>query len=324
MKRKPVWILASIVVLLFASTLLWNFSMQAAGPAGRGTKGRRVADNLQKQNFDIRDISDKDTALKFERRMEKLSSKEKEKNANLKLAMRSAEAKKARIAPELDVAFSSLTDSLEVVQVKGKGRKFLTPSSSQPRENIVRSFMNDNRDLFGMSPQQVARLRKIGEYTNPNGKLSWVRMEQQLNGMRVFRGETVAAFTSGGDMVRMVGELPAGLEEAELPTEPKVSAPAAVVAAAASLGETLAEDQLVVKERSQDGRKVIFQSVEPFDQEIEVELIYFPLGAGVAPLAWSMVLWHGPQAYYVVADAMGVIDIFWRKSIVAEQTQTVT
>src|SRR5215468_249999 len=114
MKRKPVWILASIVVLLLASSLLWNYSMQAAGPAGRGTKGRRVADNLLKPNFDIRDIgadnllkpnfdirdigNDKETALKFERRMEKLSSKEKEKNANLKLAMRSAEAKKARIA----------------------------------------------------------------------------------------------------------------------------------------------------------------------------------------------------------------------------------
>src|SRR5262245_36068020 len=324
MKRKSVWILASIVVLLLASSLLWNFSMQAAGPAGRGTKGRRVADNLAKPNFDIRDIVDKDTALKFERRMEKLSSKEKEKNASLKLAMRSAEAKKARIAPELDVAISSLTDSLEVVQVKGRGRKFLTPSSSQPRENIVRSFMNDNKDLFGMSPQQVARLRKIGEYTNPNGKLSWVRMEQRLNGMRVFRGETVAAFSSGGDLVRMVGELPAGLEEAELPTVPKVGAAAAVVAAAASLDATLAEDQLVVKERSQDGRKVIFQSVEPFDADIEVELIYFPLGAGVAPLAWSMVLWHGPQAYYVVADALEGTDIFWRKSIVAEQTQTVT
>jgi len=57
MKRKPVWILASIVVLLLASSLLWNFSMQAAGPAGRGTKGRRVADNLPKPNFDIRSES---------------------------------------------------------------------------------------------------------------------------------------------------------------------------------------------------------------------------------------------------------------------------
>src|SRR5215471_269332 len=107
MKRKPVWILASIVVLLLASSLLWNYSMQAAGPSGRGTKGRRVADNLRKPNFDIRDISqDKETALKFERRMEKLSSKEKEKNASLKLAMKGADGKKANGDSDLEVAFS--------------------------------------------------------------------------------------------------------------------------------------------------------------------------------------------------------------------------
>src|SRR5262245_44670670 len=115
MKRKPVWILASIVVLLLASSLLWNFSMQAAGPAGRGTKGRRVADNLAKPNFDIRSKEDKDTVSKFERRMEKFSSKEKEKNANLKLAMRGAEVKKASGVPELEVTFGSMTNSPEVI-----------------------------------------------------------------------------------------------------------------------------------------------------------------------------------------------------------------
>jgi len=143
MKRNPVWIFASIVVLLLASTLLWNFSMQAAGPAGRGTKGR-VADNLAKPNFDIRDTETKDTVLKFERRMEKFSSKEKEKNASLKLAMRGAEVKKAKSVSDLEVAFSNLTNSLEVIEAKGKVRKALTPRSSQPRESIVRGFMNEN------------------------------------------------------------------------------------------------------------------------------------------------------------------------------------
>jgi hypothetical protein len=130
MKRNPVWIFASIVVLLLASTLLWNFSMQAAGSAGRGTKGRRVADNFAKPNFDIRDNENKETVLKFERRMEKFSSKEKEKNASLKLAMRGAEVKKAKSVSDLEVAFSNLTNSPGVIEVKDKGRKALTPRSS--------------------------------------------------------------------------------------------------------------------------------------------------------------------------------------------------
>src|SRR5262245_8348662 len=324
MKRKPLWIFASIVALLMASTLLWNFSMQAAGPAGRGNKRRADGDNRAKANFDIRDNQNKEAALKFERRMEKLSSKQKENNASLKLAMRGAEARKGRTAPGLEVAFGDLTGSPEVIEVKRNGRKFLTPSSAQPRENIVRSFMNEHTDLFGMGPQQVARLRKIGEYTNPNGKLSWLRMEQRLNGMKVFQGETMAAFSSGGEMVRMVGDLTPGLAEEELPTETKVSAAAAVVAAAASLDITLSESELSVKEISQDGRKVVFHQVEPFNDDIEVELMYFPLGPGMATLAWSMFLWTDPQAYWVLADAEEGIGMVWRKGITNDQTQPAT
>src|SRR5215470_17818642 len=239
MKRKPVWILASIVVLLLASSLLWNFSMQAAGPASRGTKGRRGADNQAKENFDIRDISrDKDTALKFERRMEKFSSKEKEKNASLKLAMKGAEGKKAGTAPDLEVAFSNLTNSPKVIEAKVKGSKALTPRSSLSRESIFKGFMNEHPNLFGMSPQQVAGLRKGAEYTNPNGRLSWLRMEQRWNGLPVFQGEAVAAFTAGGELVRMSSGLTPGPEALTLETEPKFSAAAAVVAAAASLDVT--------------------------------------------------------------------------------------
>ena len=320
MKRKPVWIFASIVALLMASMLLWNFSMHAAG---RGAKGRNTADNQAEKNFDIRDKGDKNAVSEFERRMEKFSSREKEKNDNFKLAMVGAQAKKARVAPELEVSFCSLTNSPEVVQATGKGRKFLTPSSKLPRESIVRGFMNDNSDLFGMSPQQVARLRKTAEYTNPDGKLSWVRMEQRLNGMKVFRGETVTAFNSSGEMVRMVGELTAGLIEAELPTEPKVSAAAAVVAAAASVDVILDESQLTVKEASPDGRTVVFHPTGPFTSDIQAELQYFPMDAGLATLAWSMIMWEDSPAYYTLVDAQEGM-VVWRKNLVNEQTQPAT
>jgi subtilisin-like proprotein convertase family protein len=320
MKRKPVWIFASIVALLMASILLWNFSMHAAG---RGAKGRNTADNQAEKNFDIRDKDDKNSVLEFERRMEKFSSREKEKNANFKLAMVGAQANKARVAPELEVSFCSLTNSPEVVQATGKGRKFLTPSSKLPRESIVRGFMNDNSDLFGMNPQQVARLRKTAEYTNPDGKLSWVRMEQRLNGMKVFRGETVTAFNSSGEMVRMVGELTAGLIDAELPTEPKVSAAAAIVAAAASVDVTLDESQLTVKEASPDGRTVIFNPTGPFTSDIHAELLYFPWDAGLATLAWSMILWEDSPAYYTLVDAQEGM-VVWRKNLLNEQTQPAT
>ena len=53
MKRTPL-ILAAIIVALLASLLLWNFSMQAAGPAGRGAKKGSAANDPENAYFDIR------------------------------------------------------------------------------------------------------------------------------------------------------------------------------------------------------------------------------------------------------------------------------
>src|SRR4030095_3071589 len=322
MKRKPVWILASIVVLLLASSLLWNYSMQAAGPTGRAPKGRRFDDDPPKPNFDIRDTSDKDTALKFERRMEKFSSKEKEKNASLKLAMKGAEGKKAKGDSDLEVAFSNLTNSLGVIEAKGKGSKAMTPRSSQSRESIFRGFLNENPRLFGMSPQQVAGLRKSAEYTNPTASLSWLRMEERGNGLPVFQGEAVAAFTSSGELMRITSGLTAGPEAQSLETETKVPAEAAVVAAADSIGVALTPEQLVVQET--DGQTVVFYPVGQFTDPIEVTKVFFPLDNGLATVAWEMVLWLDTHSYLAVVDGLEGAGLMFRKTITNYQTQTAT
>src|SRR5262245_13058091 len=303
MKRTPLWISAAFVVLLLTSTLFWNFSMRAASRPGPGKKGQAAANNQAIENFDIRDRESQEAMLKFERRMEKLSSMRKEKSANLKLAMWSAKKRKAESVEGLEVTFCDLTNSPEIIEVRGRGRKFLTPPSSQPRENIVRSFMNENPDLFGMSPKQVARLRKTADYANPNGRLSWLRMEQRWNGMKVFQGEAAAAVTADGGMVRMMGGLGAAPEEQELEPAPSVSAAAAVVAAAASLDVALTESELTVKKSSPDGRTVDFYPAGPFTKDIHLELQYFSLDAGVATLAWAMVLWQEIPVYYTLVDA---------------------
>jgi subtilisin-like proprotein convertase family protein len=370
MKRIPLWILTAIIVTSLTSSLLWNFSTRAAGPAGRGSQSRDASNNPEKENFDIRDRESKDAILKFKRRMEKLSSKQKiaisrqavnvagtrnlpqfsgeyvMRNSRQSQAMKTAKEKMARRAPEPEVPFHDLTNSIEaaqtrsqqapdvmskavmtkspeVVEAKGGGSKFLTPSTSLPRESVVRGFINDNVNMFGMSPQQVSGLRKVADYTNPNGKLSWLKMEQRWNGMKVFRGETTAVFNADGALVRMVGELASGPEEQDLKTSPNVNAAAAVVAAAASLDLKLSESDLAVKEPSPDGRTIVFQPAGPFTDEIRLELMYFPLDAGIATLAWSMVLWQQDSAYYTLVDAETGDQLF-RKNISDSQTQTAT
>src|SRR5262249_41225213 len=102
MKRTPLWISAAFVVLLLTSTLFWNFSMRAASRLGPGKKGHVATNNSAIENFDIRDRESKEAMLKFERRMEKLSSTRKEKSANLKLAMWSAKKRKAESVEGLE------------------------------------------------------------------------------------------------------------------------------------------------------------------------------------------------------------------------------
>jgi subtilisin-like proprotein convertase family protein len=325
MKRNSLCISATIVVALLAYTLLFDFLMQAAGPAGPGIKGQSAASSLENENFDIRDATSKDAVSRLERRLEKFSARQREENAHLKQAMTSARERKARSVAGLATTFSSLTNSPEVVEVRGRGRRLLTPLSQQPRENIMREFIGGNADLFGMSPQQVAQLRKSADYTNPNGRLSWVKMEQRWNGMRVFRGEMVAAFTSGGELVRVVGELAGGPRAEELETAPRVSAAQAAVAAAASVDLTLTESELTIKESSPDGRTVVFHPAGPITDEIRVELQYFPLDAGLATLAWSMVLWQeNSPTYYTLVDAEENDVVLWRKNIRDDQTQPAT
>jgi len=128
MKRTPLWIMTSIVVLSLASTLFWNFSMRAAPRSGRVTRGQ-VAGRQAIEDFDIRDRRNKDAVLKFERRMEKLSSGQKEKNVGLKLAMDSARVRNAGSVEGLAVTYSDQTNFPEVVEAKAKRRRFLTPPS---------------------------------------------------------------------------------------------------------------------------------------------------------------------------------------------------
>src|SRR5262249_16149829 len=86
---------------------------------------------------------------------------------------------------------------------------------------------------------------------------------------------------------------------------------------------TLAESDLILKESSPDGRTLIFNPVGPFTNDIKLELMYFPLDASVATLAWSMVLWEENPVYYTLIDAEEG-EMLWLKNVVDDQTQPAT
>ena len=112
MWRNVFRIVATIVVAILVSSLLWDLSMNAV----RGQGGRKP----NTENFDIRDNKSKDALSKFERRLERISAKRKEKNDLRKHALKDARETKSRSIPGLDVLFCSLTNCPEVIEMKGK------------------------------------------------------------------------------------------------------------------------------------------------------------------------------------------------------------
>jgi subtilisin-like proprotein convertase family protein len=218
--------------------------------------------------------------------------------------------------PGLDVAFSEQTGGPEIVGV-GRGRQKLTGKSKEPRENVARGFLQRNADLYGLSPREVAQLRKTADYANPAGNLAWVEFKQELNGLPLFQGEVRFAVTAEGELVESTGNLVPALDDAPAEKEISVDAAAAVVVAAQSIGVELSP-----RLKQADGTTQLFDR-GPFTHDVKVQLEYFPLDSGIVTLAWSMILWQEDAAFYTYVSAEGG-ELLWRKNIAYQQSQPAT
>jgi subtilisin-like proprotein convertase family protein len=188
------------------------------------------------------------------------------------------------------------------------------------REATLRRFLASNQEAYGLDPGQVADLRTAGNYLNPARNMAWVSLEQKANDLAVFQGEVHGAFSADGTLVQTTGLLAPDLDAKELARDPAVGAEAAVRAAAASIGVDLAAGDLVLEESTPT--TAVF-AAGPFADQVKAQLVYFPLEAGVAHLAWSMTLWQEHVAYSALVDAEAGALLF-RKNITNEQTAPAT
>ena len=345
LRRGPAWMLAPLAVLTLS--LLWmlpfHVSSQEISPQTQAInkQPRRIS------NYDIRNDSSEHARSTMERQLEKLSGARKKSLESLGVTMRAAEKRMTSQNKRLEVKWSKETGAPEIVGTT-VGRQQLTPGSAAGKENIVRNFMSQHSDLYGLSGRQIGQLKKTADYTNPAGNLSWVEFRQEINGVPIFQAELRAALTKNGELVRTVGRLVPGLgydelasaqysylqrikggneyagaADAEQTSSPSALAAAEAVAnAARPLGLEINAADLVVKETSEDGTSYVFER-GPFADDIKVDLVYFPLGPGMATLSWSMVLWQDVPAFYTLVDADGG-ELLWRKNITEEQTQAAT
>lgn len=319
MSRRPPATATTLFTL--ATALLLSLSLVFASDLSAAVAPRLTADAKEnpRENYDVRD--DKRASDVIERYRQK-AAKRSDAIRQKKEKIRAAAARVGHEVPGLAIAFSDHTGAPEIVGV-ARGNRKLTSRSREPRENVARGFLQRNADLYGLTPREVAQLRKIADYANPGGNLAWVEYKQELNGLPLFRGEIRFAITTEGEIVQTTGNLVPALDDLSDDGRKgaSVSADAAVVTAAASIGRTF-NGSPVVREASPDGTTFVFEP-GPFTDDIKVQLEYFPLDGGIVTLAWSMILWENDAAFYAYVSAEGG-ELLWRKNIVNDQVQPAT
>ena len=197
--------------------------------------------------------------------------------------------------------------------------EWLTRPSTASRPDILRNFLSANNELTGVNQAQINSLKVGADYTNPDGNISYVRLEQEINGIQVFRGEVNAGFTRTGQLIRVINNLAPGVDYNRVSTN--FSDPlAAVKTAAGHIKHELRSSDVSRNDAESTNLKVVFGSG---DWATTAEKMYFPTEPGVAVPSWRVLFWRPVNAYYVIVDAENGI-VLWHKNIVDDQTQSAT
>src|SRR5688500_8300960 len=229
-------------------------------------------------------------------------------------------ALKARV-PNVKFEYNNDMRAPEVItpDVWQDGIDFLSRPSGLKRSEILRNFIKENNRLIGVTDTQATTLKVTADYTNPSGNMSFALLEQEINGIPVFRGEVKAGFTKDGEIVRVINNLAPGLDYAVLPND--FGDPLeAVRAAGAHIRHEFGTTDLSKNDSQSKSNKVVFGTG---DWATTAEKMYFPTEPGVAVPAWRVLLWEDTVAYYVIVDAKSGT-MLWRKNIANEQTQAAT
>jgi hypothetical protein len=197
--------------------------------------------------------------------------------------------------------------------------QWLTQPSTAKRADILRNFVKEHNLLVGLDNAQVDGLKNVADYTNPDGNLSYVHLEQQIKGVPVFRGEVKAGFTQNNEIIRVINNLAPGLDYEALSTDFRNPADA-VTKAAAHINHELRPEDTTYNDRESNNLKAVFGSG---DWATTAEKMYFPTEPGIAVPAWRVLIWRPVNAYYVIVDAETGI-VLWHKNIADDQTQSAT
>ncbi|MEW6360598.1 MAG: M36 family metallopeptidase [Acidobacteriota bacterium] len=316
-RTKLIWPFMGLAAVTAILVMPSFFITEAVPKGGDGLIIRTESYDESLPNYDIR--TDK-TAFEKLAEYRSLTNTSAAEVADIREGfVRGEESLRSRF-PVLSIEYN---DDIRIPEVIGgdvtKGRNFLTPPSSGNRVAMLRNFVKENNDLFGVSDQQVNDLKVLADYTNPDGVLSFVHLEQQINGIPVFRGEVKAGFTKNNEIIRVINNLAPGVDYSSVSAnfgDPLQ----AVNFAARHINVDPNKLDLTPNESASSPNKAVFGKG---DWATTAEQMYFPTEPGVVVPAYRVLIWLPVNAYYVIVDANNG-NMLWRKNITADQTQSAT
>ncbi|MEI7632866.1 MAG: M36 family metallopeptidase [bacterium] len=202
---------------------------------------------------------------------------------------------------------------------------FMTPENmGETPDKIVRSFVSENSQLFGLNPATFDdHVKTTAAYQNPRTDLHWVTLEQQIGGIPVFGGELRAAVTGKGEVVSLVNSMAPGIDdESVLRGAPGITVEEAVCAAAKNLGYALAPANLVRKSGASDSSYTSFEPPKGYDK-ISTRQVIFPIAPGEVSMAWEVIITTSNEGYGLVISASDAV-VLLRKDFVNQQTASAT
>ncbi|HJR08621.1 MAG TPA: M36 family metallopeptidase [Pyrinomonadaceae bacterium] len=328
-------LLVSIAVAMGA--VVFDFGPAASSQNRKSARGKDIAPTSRPglENYDIRRsrasapedvdniaIKQKGSQLAVSAQKQVVATQsQREAAASVRQAMSTAEAQLASRVPNLKVEYNEALSVPEIVQVEGAGALSASAAAASSKESTLRGFVTQNAGLYGLTRSQASQLKKVSDYTNPSGNLSFVELEQEINGIPVFQGYVRGILTPDGRLMRTTGLLAAGLHAERLDSTPGLGAAEAVAAGIRSINVKVDASNLSVIGTDDQGKQIVSRG--PLDDETKTSLVYFPVVPGHAVLAYSMVLWQPDYAYYTIVDA-NTGALLWRKNITQDQSQAFT
>ena len=228
--------------------------------------------------------------------------------------MASAISTRTAARPGLEVRLSALSGGPR--SIVDKSGALTGPAPGRGSEAIVRDYVRQNADLFGMSEADLADLVVLGDSAGGTSGLRMLRIEQQIDGRPIFQSETRFLLDREGRLVKGAGLLiPNARASWAAAGAPLFMAPAqALSRLLAAEGRTVDPAAYTVAPGS-GGRQLLSGGDGHTVGPVTARQVLFPLAPGLLVPAWSLVAFtSGEQDWYAVVDAQ-TGDLLWRKGI---------